>query len=242
MTGTVLIESNSLFFHALAYFWRNIETCALKVFKCERLFVNSTALNLSHVAILMMMISFLKCAFFRTLNFLMYIACSLNSILNAKMHGPCREHNLQRNFTGPVMAPSHGGAINFYHYYLSLSCDILSYRTGLNPAKFNCYPPYGQSGGILNTSGRSPCCEAAVREIFDVMHTCMGIYLMLAPYSTMNALVPCANGSPQCCVPKTDPCGTRNPNRKFAVSRYELRAGGGINLVRIESHACNKGL
>ena len=87
------------------YFWRNIETCALKMFECERLFVNSTALNLSHVAILMMMISFLKCAFFRTLNFLMYIACSLNSILNAKMHGPCREHNLQRNFTGPVMAP-----------------------------------------------------------------------------------------------------------------------------------------
>ena len=88
------------------YFWRNIETCALKMFECERLFVNSTALNLSHVAILMMMISFLKCAFFRTLNFLMYIACSLNSILNAKMHGPCREHNLQRNFTGLVTAPS----------------------------------------------------------------------------------------------------------------------------------------
>ena len=90
----------------MAYFWRNIETCALKVFKCERLFVNSTALNLSHVAILMMTISFLKCAFFRTLNFLMYITCSLNSILNAKMHGPCREHNPQRNFTGPVTAPS----------------------------------------------------------------------------------------------------------------------------------------
>ena len=36
------------------YFWRNIETCALKMFECERLFVNSTALNLSHVAILMM--------------------------------------------------------------------------------------------------------------------------------------------------------------------------------------------
>ena len=106
MTGTVLIESNSLFFHALAYFWRNIETCALKVFKCERLFVNSTALNLSHVAILMMTISFLKCAFFRTLNFLMYITCSLNSILTAKMHGPCREHNPQRNFTGPVTAPA----------------------------------------------------------------------------------------------------------------------------------------
>ena len=88
------------------YFWRNIETCALKMFECERLFVNSTALNLSHVAILMMMISFLKCAFFRTLNFLMYIACSLNSILNAKMHGPCREHNLQRNFTGLVTAPT----------------------------------------------------------------------------------------------------------------------------------------
>ena len=86
------------------YFWRNIETCALKIFQCERLFVNSTALNLSHVAILMMMISFLKFAFFRTLNFLMYITCSLNSILNAKMHGPCREHNLQRNFTGPVTA------------------------------------------------------------------------------------------------------------------------------------------
>ena len=88
------------------YFWRNIETCALKMFECERLFVNSTALNLSHVAFLVMTISFLKCAFFRTLNFLMYIACSLNSILNAKMHGPCREHNLQRNFTGPVTAPS----------------------------------------------------------------------------------------------------------------------------------------
>ena len=99
------IESNSLFFHALAYFWRNIETCALKVFKCERLFVNSTALNLSHVAILMMTISFLKCAFFRTLNFLMYITCSLKSILNAKMHGLCCENNLRRNFTGLVTAP-----------------------------------------------------------------------------------------------------------------------------------------
>ena len=100
------MRSNSLFFHALGYFWRNIETCALKMFQCERLFVNSTALNLSHVAILMMMISFLKCAFFRTLNFLMYIACSLNSILNAKMHGLCCENNLRRNFTGLVTAPT----------------------------------------------------------------------------------------------------------------------------------------
>ncbi len=123
MTGTVLIESNSLFFHALAYFWRNIETCALKMFECERLFVNSTALNLSHVAILMMMISFLKCAFFRTLNFLMYIACSLNSILNAKMHGPCREHNLQRNFTGPVMAPS-GDAARKNRRIITIHADV----------------------------------------------------------------------------------------------------------------------